>query len=614
MAKNGVTKFGKAEPKEPPPEEQGGYPVLIDDIEEDDAAPDQGLLSRRRKTIRESVGDVRNDWFRPYCLGFSLFLVLFAFWILDSLKDPIFAKLVDGDLERHQPLAKLFSVTTTLILVCLIEYISNARQRQAARQQQQQQQHMTSHDDILNADGQWTRMDMEPRPHAHHAPDDTVSISTFHFIGIPYVGVFFLMTFLLQKYDLAASELEYGFDIWYVLAYVFYAAIESFGSLAVATFWSYTNSTLSLDDAERFYGPIIAIAQLGAIGGSTMVATNHWEAPDLIMVACLMIVLQMLVMRVYNRRFTPTSMLAIDDDASLQTWQDDDITFTKPFWSGLYLIARHNYVLLILGVSCLYEVSLTCLDYQMKLLGWARFELTEHVSMSFSQFMGHYGQVVNITSLIFSSVLFPWLIRKYGLRVTLRLFPTLLFLVTIVTYGAIPGNLTVLFLSMSFLKAMTYSIHDPSKEILYIPTSNAVKFRAKFWIDVVGARISKAIGSGINTYAGSVDRSVRVSTVPSLLIAAGLWVICYYAGIEFDRLLVTGKIVGLEQPDESSTYMDVPKDDDDDGDEDPTSKVEISFDRDSASTLGVPIESSHHSAQKGKNRLGSSVEITVLRI
>ena len=62
---------------------------MIDDSEEDDAASDQGMLSRRRKTMRESAGDVQNDWLRPYCLEFGLFLVLFAFWILDSLKDPI---------------------------------------------------------------------------------------------------------------------------------------------------------------------------------------------------------------------------------------------------------------------------------------------------------------------------------------------------------------------------------------------------------------------------------------------------------------------------------------------------------------------------------------------
>ena len=173
--------------------------------------------------------------------------------------------------------------------------------------------------------------------------------------------------------------------------------------------------------------------------------------------------------------------------------------------------------------------------------------------------MGHFGQAVNITSLVLSSMVFPFLIRKLGLRLTLRLFPTLLLVATIVAYGAIPGNLVVLFLAMALLKAMTYSIHDPSKEILYLPTSNGVKLRAKFWIDVVGARISKAVGSGINTYAGSVDRSVRVGTVPSILTAATLWLFCYYAGIEFDRLLASGEIVGLDEKKEleAESYMNV---------------------------------------------------------
>ena len=137
------------------------------------------------------------------------------------------------------------------------------------------------------------------------------------------------------------------------------------------------------------------------------------------------------------------------------------------------------------------------------------------------------------------------------------MFPTLLLLVTMLSFGALAGNLTVLFLSLSILKAMTYSVHDPSKEILYIPTSNAVKFRAKFWIDVVGERISKAIGSGFNTFAGSVDRSIQIGSIPSLLSAAGLWVVCYYVGIEFDRLLATGKIVGLEQSVDPATYKRV---------------------------------------------------------
>ena len=158
--------------------------------------------------------------------------------------------------------------------------------------------------------------------------------------------------------------------------------------------------------------------------------------------------------------------------------------------------------------------------------------------------MGHYGQLTNITSLLLSYFAFPLLIRKLGLRITLRLFPTLLLVGTVVAYGALPGNLAVLFISIALLKAMTYSVHDPSKELLYLPTSNAIKFRAKFWIDVVGARVAKAVGSSINKFAGSVDQSVRVGTLPSLLTAVALWFVCYRVGFQFDRLIHDGSVVG----------------------------------------------------------------------
>jgi hypothetical protein len=108
------------------------------------------------------------------------------------------------------------------------------------------------------------------------------------------------------------------------------------------------------------------------------------------------------------------------------------------------------------------------------------------------------------------------------------------------------GNLALLFFSLSLLKAMTYSVHDPSKEILYLPTSNSIKFKAKFWIDVVGARIAKAIGSSINTIAGSVDRSIRVASAPSLLTAVGLWYVCYRVGNIFDRLIASNTVVGVD--------------------------------------------------------------------
>jgi AAA family ATP:ADP antiporter len=51
----------------------------------------------------------------------------------------------------------------------------------------------------------------------------------------------------------------------------------------------------------------------------------------------------------------------------------------------------------------------------------------------------------------------------------------------------------VLFMLLSVLKAITFSLNEPVKELLYMPTSEAIKFKVKAWIDVFGARCAKAV-------------------------------------------------------------------------------------------------------------------------
>jgi hypothetical protein len=46
----------------------------------------------------------------------------------------------------------------------------------------------------------------------------------------------------------------------------------------------------------------------------------------------------------------------------------------------------------------------------------------------------------------------------------------------------------VVFGAMMFLKALSYSLNNPCKEMLYNPTSTDVKFKAKSWIDIFGQR------------------------------------------------------------------------------------------------------------------------------
>ncbi len=80
-----------------------------------------------------------------------------------------------------------------------------------------------------------------------------------------------------------------------------------------------------------------------------------------------------------------------------------------------------------------------------------------------------------------------------------------------------------------------------------MPTSDDAKFRAKFWIDVVGQRIAKAMGSAINNYAGSIEGIVKYGSLPSVIASLALWLACYQVGIIFDELVKCGEVVGLDE-------------------------------------------------------------------
>ena len=570
---------------------------------------------------------------RSILLASSLSLTLLAFWLLDSLKDPVFATMVEGNLNKHQPLAKMASVGGTLGLVVLMEVVSHGRRK---RGDNADIDRGLSDEEIESGGGVWTKMAIGSHQQQREDylydddnntdtnNDSKIPISTFKVVGFAYIFAFGLLSYFISLHPDFAGVIDgdnppsMSFTdeikkkhVWYLLGYIQYISIESFGSIAVATFWSFANSTLTLKAAKTYYGFIIAIAQIGAIGGSTMATLNTVSIPRFFQIACLGILLQIIVMQIYGHQF-PYPMQEDDDviffnDEDIEDYEAElekkalkarrdkkstsSLTMTKKeengrfqsakvFFSGVFLILKYNYLLLILGVSCLYEISLTCLDYEMKLIGLDRFSAppdvigdineaneaylkTNSTADAFSTFMGRYGQLTNLLSLILSYYLFPYLMANYGLKHTLRLFPSLLLCVMFMAFVALPMNLPVLFISMSILKAMTYSINDPAKEILYIPTSNVVKFKAKFWIDVVGARIAKAIGSSINTYAGTAERIVQYGSLPSVATSVALWLVCYAAGMKFDELLENGEIVGIEEDQAENSFSRFDSDCDD---------------------------------------------------
>ena len=488
--------------------------------------------------------------------GLILASIIAGFWLLDSLKDPIVANTIGIE---YQPIAKLMSVLTTLFIVCIYDYLTS----------------------------------VVSRPTLFHIVSG--------FFGITAMIIAALLTD--PKYGLPNKEL----GPHRLLGWFAFCTIEAYGSLMVALFWSFTNSIMDLEQAKGAYGLIIATAQIGAIAGSTL-ATNasFIGISQLFVISSVMIFTVSLLIKCYHLTFrdyitesmkmrvrsvsesssvdpllsnlssglrTPSgsfdlpsvrSVTSSFDYADDEVFEIDDFnpvsivpvptmlqslqTRLAAFSEGLILLFRYPYMIKVLCVSCLYEVVVTIMDYQFKVLGsHSKVAMSSGVEAGdgFAQLLGHFGQFTNVLSFVLSFFGFSYLVHNVGVRHSLLIFPSVLFLAVLVT-NLVP-SMWVLFVMVSTLKAMIFSLHDPVHELLYIPTSEAIKFKVKAWIDVFGSRLAKAIGSSICTMAGGhVSTLRRTAEIPSLVIAVVILIVTYSIGLDFDALIKSKTFIGAD--------------------------------------------------------------------
>ncbi|EOD26009.1 hypothetical protein EMIHUDRAFT_115320 [Emiliania huxleyi CCMP1516] len=275
------------------------------------------------------------------------------------------------------------------------------------------------------------------------------------------------------------------------LGWIHYFAIESYGSLVVSLFWQYLNS------------------QIGAITGCTLVVgSKRFGVPQLYGAGGLACLVSPLIVQMYLCRFPP----------------DEFINVQPGLFEGLRLLIRHPYVLGIFAVSALFEVIATILDYQMKVLGKAAYSSTA----DFASFMGMFGQAPRLRP-----------------PPPLPLFPTMLVVVVGVVYFV--PSMWCLFGVMVAIKGLSYALNNPSKEMLYMVTTDSIKFKAKSWIDVFGGRASKALGSVVtNTFKKPVTNLMFYGSLVSLAIALGLLAITSTLGRAFERLTASGELIGMD--------------------------------------------------------------------
>ena len=226
---------------------------------------------------------------------------------------------------------------------------------------------------------------------------------------------------------------------------------------------------------------------------------------------------------------------------------------------GLTLIVSHWFTLGLFSASVLYKMIATIMDYQLQRL--AKVSLwhgQRDTTASFAAFMGSFGLATNTLSLVFSLAGTSCVIRRLGLRFALIAFP--LSLCTVCTLLLLRRDVWLLFWMMVVIKALSYTLSSPAREMLYTVTSDTIKFKAKSWIDVFGGHGAKAGGALItHTLHRSLDKLLLYGTSVSLLAALVLCAISSWLANAFDRQRQLGQIIGVHDPHASRALLADPE-------------------------------------------------------
>eukprot|EP01012_Entosiphon_sulcatum_P031260 TRINITY_DN3917_c0_g1_i1.p1 TRINITY_DN3917_c0_g1~~TRINITY_DN3917_c0_g1_i1.p1 ORF type:complete len:499 (+),score=48.05 TRINITY_DN3917_c0_g1_i1:24-1499(+) len=305
-----------------------------------------------------------------------------------------------------------------------------------------------------------------------------------------------------------------------LLGWIIYVGIESFGSLMVTMFWSFTNSITDSQQARAGYGLLVWVAQIGSIGGPTLarVYAETWGLPALMALAGITTLLIPVTIRIYVTYFP------VQRENRMLLHQTGVV-------EGLRLVWNHRYLMGILAIATCFEIIGTILDYQMKFQLDGLYSDPTHIA----EFMGSFGQWTNLLTLCFSFLGTSFFLRRFGLTACLVAFPASVLLVIMFVWAA--PTVTVLFYALVVIRGLSYALNNPCKEILYIPTTDDVKYKAKGWIDMFGARAAKSIGSVINTNLSSTA-ALQAWTGPIGVVVVAVWIMAaLHTGLRHKELV-----------------------------------------------------------------------------
>ena len=262
-------------------------------------------------------------------------------------------------------------------------------------------------------------------------------------------------------------------------AVAFYIFVDIFSVVLVEQFWSLANTVYSTEEGKRWYGFIgiggLAGGMLGGIIATKLLEHTALTTEDLLLVSALILVLVFAV----NYWMGRLGLYAEQAAEGKQIVPAGD-------WRVLF---QSRYLLLIATMLLLSQLCQPIVEFQFVKAVEETYVEKHTRTGYFSAFFAAMGFV----SIAVNLVLTPLIHRTLGAIGGLVVQPMVLAVSSLVFWSQ-ASLMTAAVMKVSD-RGLSYSINRASKELLYIPVDPVHTYQAKAWIDMLGYRLFKVLGS-----------------------------------------------------------------------------------------------------------------------
>jgi ATP/ADP translocase len=273
---------------------------------------------------------------------------------------------------------------------------------------------------------------------------------------------------------------------WVPIAFWIWANI--FIVVLVTQFWILVNDVFNPREVKRLIGFFGSGGLLGGILGGLLTGTLGRDIPDeLLLIASGILILSIFVVNyifIWQKKNKP-----ITDKPNYLNKEKAKEPDRAGFIDCFNTVRKNYYLRLLAVVVTLTFIVTTFIDYQSKtVISMKMLRIDEY-----TEFFGYFHAGLYVLPFLISLFVTSNLIKSYGIRIILLLFP----LVLLLCFGGIyfwPFLGFALAIKASD-KSLSFSLNQYVRELLYIPVSPELKDKAKIFIDMFLNRFAKGIGA-----------------------------------------------------------------------------------------------------------------------